>query len=131
MSLNKKFTNTLAALTTIALLFAVAVGVEAQSEDPILDDDIVCSIQVGGDVWVARVNQKSALENHFGEAATVETLGQLVGRLPTAGSTNSVRFEGGAPSSDVRMDLADLGYETLGTANPEIPGAASAYTFTA
>ena len=67
----KLFTNTLTIFCTAALLFAVAMGVEAQSDDPLFEDDIVCSIRDGQDLWVAPLHQKTELENHLGETATV------------------------------------------------------------
>lgn len=118
--------NTLAAVCTLALLFAVAVVVEAQTDEPIFEDDIICSIQQGPILYVAPASLKQALESTLGATAQVESLGALLLRVPPANNTNVVRFEGGYPAGAAVQGLCQLGYVTEMTAQPEIPGAAVA-----
>ena len=124
--------NVLAAICTFALLFAAAVVVEAQADNPILDDELVASIQDGDMTWIVPVSLVDQLEEHLGEQATIEKLGDLVDRLPVASSVNGLRFEGGYPAVSVSQDLYSLGY-TVSTklANATVPGAGEAWTRTA
>ena len=108
----KLFNNTLAALCTFALLFAVAMGVEAQTDDPLFEDDIVCSIQDGSELWVAPLQHKAALESQLGETATVEPFAALLDRMPQASNQATIRFEGGYPSGTAASELNALGYVT-------------------
>ena len=101
----------LTGLCVFALLFAAAAGVvDAQSENPIDEDDILCSVAMGDEVWAAPLALRTELEAATGQTAIVETARSLLGRLPPATQNNGVRFEGGLPSVQVREDLHDLGY---------------------
>ena len=126
----KLISNTVAALCTVALLFAVAVGVDAQSDDPLFEDDVICSIQQGRDLWVAPESLRPALEAHLGQTATVEPMSSLLGRIPSATKANSVRFEGGFPGPNVSLCLDALGYTTSTDVSSEIAGANSAVSRT-
>lgn len=118
----KLINNTATVICTVALLFAVAVGVEAQADDPIFEEDIICSIQSGNDWWIAPLAKKNALENHLGMTATTESMADLLLRLPQAGTSNSVRFEGGFPGGSVAGDLDALGYDVETPATPVLNG---------
>lgn len=123
--------NVFASFCFFAMLFAAAVGVvDAQSVDPIEDDDILACVTMGDEVWAAPVALKPVLEDFTGQPATVETARQLLDRLPPANSTNGVRFEGGRPSSTVRQDLDSLGYKTMVPASVQLQGSAEAYQLT-
>ena len=96
-----------------ALLFAAAVGVvDAQTDSPIDEDDIIVSVPVGDDFWISPLALKIELEMATGGIATIETMADLLGRLPTATPSNGVRFEGGMPALAVQQDLGMLGYQT-------------------
>ncbi|MDF1701969.1 MAG: hypothetical protein P1V36_12495 [Planctomycetota bacterium] len=118
-------TNALASFCFFALILAAAVGVtEAQSATPIEDDEILACVTVGDEVWAAPVALKQALEDATGMNATVESMADLLDRLPPANNGNGVRFEGGVPSISVQQDLDDLGYGTqVALAVPAVPGA--------
>lgn len=121
---NKTFLqNTIAAVCTIALLFAVVVVVEAQTDEPIFEEDVICSIQQGPVLYVAPANLKQALELSLGAPAQVETLGALLLRVPVASHKNVVRFEGGYPVGAAAQSLSLLGYCMEMNVQPEIPGA--------
>ena len=120
---NKTFTHVTAVFCTIALLFAAYMGAEAQSEDPIFEEDLICSIQSDGECWVATMNLKGELEHHLGQVAVVETLGQLIDRLPVATRDNKVHFEGGWPMGVASNDLDDLGYRLQSSTPPSLAGA--------
>jgi len=115
--------NTIAAVCTIALLFAVVVVVEAQTDEPLFEEELVCSIQQGPVLYVAPANLQQALEQSLGATAQVETLGALLSRVPPANQSNAVRFEGGYPAGNAAQSLNLLGYVTAMTVTPEIPGA--------
>ena len=122
MSKYFRTTTVAATLCALALVFAAAV-VEAQSEDPIMDDEILCSITVGEAVWAAPVAHQVALELHFGQPATLETMRQLLDRLPPASPTSAVRIEGGHLGLGVAQDLEALGYvNQMPLAPTERPG---------
>jgi hypothetical protein len=121
----KIINNTLAVACTLALLFAVAMGVEAQTDDPLFEDDIVCSIQSGNDLWVAPVLLRGQLETHLGCQATVEPLSSLLQRIPPATQQSTLRFEGGYPSGTVAVGLSDLGYTSEVPVPTELVGAKS------
>ncbi len=124
--------NVLAVICTFALLFAAAVVVEAQTDNPIFDDELVASIQDGDTWWIVPVSLVDQLELHLGEQATIETMSQLLTRLPLASSVNDLRFEGGYPSVSVSQDLDTLGYVTQSSAQTaSLPGAGHAYVRTA
>ena len=123
--------NVFASFCFLAVLFAAAVGVvDAQSIDPIEDDDILACVTMGDEVWAAPIALKPALENATGKNATVETARQLLDRLPVASATNGVRFEGGNPSQAVRQDLHSLGYASILPSTSQVQGAQAAYTAT-
>ena len=127
----KLINNLTAAFCTVALLFAVTVGVEAQSDDPIFEDDIICSIQIGSDWHVAPAAKQNALENHHGQTATVESMAALLLRLPQAGTFNTVRFEGGYPGGSVGTGLDNLGYTLEVPVTPLLNGVNTAVLRTA
>ena len=123
--------NVIASFCFFAVLFAAAVGVvDAQSQTPIDDEDILACVTMGDEVWAAPVALKPALESATGQNATVETTRQLLDRLPQASSSNGVRFEGGNPSQAVRQDLKSLGYDVIAPTQPQVPGAQHAYSAT-
>jgi hypothetical protein len=117
--------NVIASFCFFALLFAAAVGVvDAQSENPIEDDEILACVSVGDEIWATPVALKQQLEDVTGQPATVETMSHLMGRLPVATPSNGLRFEGGYPSVSVAQNLDDLGYESqIQIAQPAVPGA--------
>jgi len=120
--------NLIAGFCALALLFAVAAAVEAQVADPILDDEIICSVTPGDTTIVAKLSLMPELEALYGQSATVESMHALLQRLPVASETNGVHFEGGHPDAVVVQGLEGLGYKTqvtLGT--PVLPGAQVAY----
>ena len=127
----KLFNTTLAALCTAALLFAVAVGVEAQSDDPIFEEDLVCSIQAGPELWIVPAVMQPVLENHLGLAAIVEPMAALLLRIPAASPSSFVRFEGGYPGGTVAAHLDSLGYRLEIQSTPDLLGAITAVTRTA
>jgi len=127
----KLFNNTLAALCTFALLFAVTVGVDAQSDDPIFEEDVICSIKVGPNFYVVPVDLRPALEAYLGATATVEPMSSFLGRVGPANPLKSVRFEGGYPGTSVAQSLGGLGYNTSTSVTPELAGANTAVTLTA
>ena len=106
-------------------------GVEAQSDDPLFEDDIVCSIRDGQDLWVAPLHQKTELENHLGETATVEPFAALLDRMTQATTLNSVRFEGGYPAGSAVAELNGLGYAVEVPATTMLPSSNSAVVRTA
>jgi len=124
----KLFNTTLAALCTAALLFAVAVGVEAQSEEPLFEEDLVCSIQIGTELWIVPAVMQPVLENHLGLAAIVEPMAALLLRMPAATPSSSVRFEGGYPGGTVAAHLDSLGYRLEVQSTPELLGTLTAVT---
>lgn len=114
---NKIFTNLTAIFCTVALLFAGYMGAEAQTEEPIFEDELICCIQSGNEYVVAPMQLKQELESHFGQVAVTESLGTLIARLPAATTLNGVRFEGGWPQGMAASNLHGLGY-TLQTSTP-------------
>ncbi|MDA1195210.1 MAG: hypothetical protein O2894_08500 [Planctomycetota bacterium] len=124
-------TRILSAFCFAALLFATVVGVDAQTEIPIGEDEIVASVSVGDHVWVSPIARKTELEDVTGQVATVESLGSLLSRLPLASGQNGVRFEGRVPASDVQAELANMGYGTQTSQVPQVPGATVAVLRTA
>ena len=118
--------NTIAAACTVALLFAVAVVVEAQTDEPLFEEDIVCSIQQGPVLHVAPASLQHALELSLGAPAQVETLGDLLARVPVANESNLVRFEGGYPAGSAAQSLCQLGYVNETAVQPEVPGVSQA-----
>jgi hypothetical protein len=117
--------NVIASFCFFALLFAAAVGVvDAQTENPIEEDDIVASVAVGDEFWTAPVALKEELEVATGRIATVETMTQLLNRLPLATPSNGLRIEGGYASPVVRFKLENLGYDSLtNIQSPAVVGA--------
>ena len=113
----------LTAIFTVALLFAAALGVDAQSNKPINDDDIVACIQVGPELWVTHLGLQGELEIRHGQSAVVEPMGLLLQNLPVAAPGRTVRFEGAVPSSSVSDDLDALGYTQSQFVTPELPSA--------
>jgi hypothetical protein len=105
--------NVIASFCFFALLFAAAVGVDAQTDSPIEEDDIVASVSVGDEFWTAPVALKQALEVATGQVAIVETMTQLLNRLPAATPSNGLRIEGGYASPVVKFKLENLGYDSL------------------
>ena len=120
---SKTFTHITAAFCTIALLFAGYMGAEAQTEDPIFEEDLVCSIQSGNEYVVATIALKLELEQQFGQVAVIEPLGVLIARLPNATTTNAVRFEGGWPQGAAASNLHGLGYTLQSDTQPILAGA--------
>lgn len=125
---NKIRNNVFASFCFFAVLFAAAVGVvDAQSEHPIDDDDVLACVTVDDVVYATPVALKAELENATGQVATVETTQELINRLPNATTNNGVRFEGGMPTQGVQEDLEQLGYVTMQSEAPTVQGAQSAY----
>ncbi len=117
--------NFIASFCFFALLFAAAVGVvDAQADQPIEEDDIVASVSVGDEFWTSPVALKAQLEIATGQVATVETMTQLLNRLPQATASNGLRIEGGYASPVVKTKLEDLGYSSLtNISQPAVAGA--------
>ena len=106
--------NVITSFCFFALLFAAAVGVvDAQADNPIEEEDIVASVTVGDEFWTVPVALKQALEVATGQSATVESMTQLLNRLPAATPLNGLRIEGGYASPVVQVQLENLGYGSL------------------
>ena len=68
----------LAALCTAALVFALAVGVDAQSNKPIDEDDIVASVVVGAELITIAYIRKRYMDTPFLSAAFQVIVGGLI-----------------------------------------------------
>lgn len=104
--------NTFAIFCVLALAIAGTVrGVDAQTDDPIFDeDDLVCCVVVNDTHWVVPVALQSALEWYLEAPGAVSTMAELIDSLLPATTTSAVRFEGGFPSAVVALALDARGY---------------------
>lgn len=118
--------NAFTIFAVLALVIAATVSsVDAQTEDPILDDeDIFFSITVGDTHYAMPVALQAAAESFLGTTGQILTVSEFVNNLLPATSTSVLRFEGCFPSASVAMDLDALGYwHEVPLAPAIIPGA--------
>ena len=118
--------NAFAIFCTLALVIAATVsGVEAQTEDPIFDEDeLICCITTGDTHWVVPVALQSAAEWYLGTTGQIDTMGAFVSSLLPATPTSAVRMEGGFPSPLIAQQLDARGYLTEMPLDPTVvPGA--------
>jgi len=121
--MSKNFRNHVAATLCALALVLTAAAVEAQSEDPILDDELMCCITLDEVVWAVPVAYQPQLEAYLGQPGVIRTARELLDVLPPAGPTNAVHIEGGYPGLGFAQGLDALGYTMQITLDPtEVPG---------
>lgn len=117
--------NAFAIFCTLALVIAAGISsVDAQTEDPIFDEDeLICCITTGDTHWVVPQALQGAAEWFLNASGQVQTVSEFVNGLLPATSTSAVRMEGGFPSPTVAQELDARGYITETLLDPTaVPG---------
>ena len=116
------------ALVTIVGLTALLLtsGIEAQTNMPIFDDEIVASVQDGDTTWVAPSSLAQELAAETGQTPTISTMDVVLDDLPDGSTGHKVRFEGGYAAGNVPQSLIDRGYGSSSGDDPELPSAEDA-----
>ncbi len=117
--------NAFAILCTLALVVAGIASADAQTEEPIFDEeeDIVACVHIGDLYHVVPVAHAPALETFYGVTPTIESVVDFVANLPFANSSITVRIEGASLAPSIDIALCERGYFLRDPIDPTlIPG---------
>jgi hypothetical protein len=108
----KSIVRSISVLSLFSVLLIFGSEADARTYVPIFADDVVASIDVDGDVWVAPVSLGAELAAYHGQPVTVVPMSQVLAQLAPAALGGSLRFEGCTAAGTVPGTLAGKGYDT-------------------
>ncbi len=114
----------LALIALVAMLAAPSIpSASAGDYLPIFEDQVVASVAVGDNVYIAIQSRKTELEQKYNAQATEQTLGATIAQAPAATSANEIVMHGCYAAGKAATDLENKGYDTRDDVSSTFAGA--------